>query len=491
LRRVGLAGIVILIISMIASAAGYFTGGFEWTPSDPGFIYSSVLTLGFIASIAVGLFGAIKEGEEFLIVAGVACIVLALVNKLFINRLYSWGFLDAMWIVAGVLMILDRFHIRKVKEAKEKELEAKKPEKLLERFDKLSSETVQAEPDKVTALEKELYDMKKMLWVQAIEKPELAKTLRGRLLLSPVGREVVKRFVDQKLEVIDPDIETSRTPIYPALMDIEEYPQKRVQATLDELVGANVLKKELFEKLVACPTCHQSSKVFIRNKCSKCDSYKVHMNKLLEHQCGAIYERDQYLVPTGLRCPKCEKPVENESELKSVGITFHCESCESIFSEPIQTFYCRRCTREFELKECELADAYSYRLNDEVRSEAREVLSVATAANKFEELGFEVKVPGLVKGKTGVDHQFTLTATKGGRLTAMDIVTAKPDENVDMARVLPSYAKFMDVSIDTRLLLAVPRLDPQTKEFLKANQVFSVEGENLSETSDRIIQILK
>ena len=491
MRKVGLAGIAILIVSIVVSAAGYLTGGLEWNPSDPGFIYSSALTLGFIACIAAGLFGAIKEGEEFLIVAGVACIVLALVNKLFINRLYSWGFLDAMWIVAGILMILDRFHIKKVKETREKELEAQKPEKLLDRFDKLISETGQAGSDKVTSLERELYDMKRMLWVQALDKPELAKTLRGRLYLSKVGREVVKRFVDQNLDTIEPDIETTRTPTYPKLLDLESYPQTRVQATLDELVGANVLRKELYEKLIACPTCHESSRVFIRNKCSKCNSYKVHMNKLLEHQCGAIYDKDKYIVPTGLRCPKCEKPVENESELKSVGIAFHCESCESIFSEPIQSFYCRRCTNEFDLKESELADAYSYRLNDQVRSEAREVLSVATAADTLEELGYEVKVPGLVKGKTGVDHQFTLTCTKGGTVVAMDVVTTEPDQKVDMTKVLPSYAKFMDISVTTRLLLVVPGLDPQTSGFLKANQVLFVEGQNLPEVGAGIKQVFR
>jgi Thaumarchaeal output domain 1 len=478
LRKVGLAGIAILIASIIASAVGYATGGFDWTPSDPGFIYSTALTLGFIASIAAGLFGAIKEGEEFLIIAGVACIVLALVNKLFINRLYSWGFLDVMWILAGILMILDRFHIRKIKKAKEKE---QTPVNLLDRFDKLMSETGQAGSEKGVSLERELYDMKKMLWVRALDKPELAKTLRGRLYLSRVGREVVKRFVDQGLEIVEPDIETTRAATYPKLSDLESYSQTRLQVTLDELVGANVLRKELYERLIACPKCHESSRVFIRNKCSKCGSSKVHMNRLLEHQCGAIYEKDQYVVPTGLRCPKCEKPVEDESELKSVGITFHCESCESIFSEPTQSFYCRRCANEFDLKECELADAYSYRLNDEIRTEAREVLSVAAAADALEELGFEVKVPGLIKGKTGVDHQFTLTCTKEARVVAMDVATARLDSKVSMTDILPSYAKFMDVSVTTRLLLAVPGLDLQTKDFLKANQVSFIEGENLSQ----------
>jgi hypothetical protein len=487
LRKVGLGGIAILIISIIVSTAAYLTGGLEWNPSDPGFIYSSALTLGFMASIAAGLFGAIKESEEFLIVAGVACIVLTLVNKFFINRLYSWDSLDATRIVAGLLMILDRFRVKMVKE---KKIKAQKPEKLLDRFDKLMSETIQTGSDRVADL-RELYDMKKMLWVQALDKPELAKTLRGRLYLSKVGREIVERLVNQNLETIEPDIETARMPTYPKLMDIESHPQTRVQATLDELVEANVLQKELYEKTIACPTCHESSRVFIRNKCSKCNSYKVHMNKLLEHQCGAIYDKNQYIGITGLRCPKCEKPVENEAELKSVGVSFHCESCESIFGEPIQSFYCRRCAREFDLKECELVDAYSYRLNEKVRSEAIEVLSVATAADTLEELGYEVKVPGLAKGKTGVDHQFTLTCTKGGTVVAMDVVTTEPDQKVDMTKVLPSYAKFMDVSVTTRLLLVLPGLDPQTREFLKANQVLLVEGQNLHEVGAGIRQVFK
>jgi len=488
LRKVGLVGIVILIISIIVSAVAYSAGGFEWNFSDPGFIYSSVLTLGFVVSIAAGLFGAIKESEEFLILAGAACIVVTLVNKLFLNRLYSWDSLDAVRVAGGLLMILDRFRVKRVKE---KELEAQKPETLLDRFDKLISETGQARPDRLPGLERELYDVKKMLWVQALDRPELAKTLRGRLYMSKVGRKIVERFVDQNLETIEPDIETTRTPAYPGLTDIESYPQTRVQAALNELVEANVLQKELYEKMIACPGCHESSRVFIRNKCSKCKSYKIHKNELLEHQCGAIYDRDQYIVATGLRCPKCEKPVGDETELKSVGIAFHCESCGSLFGEPIQSFYCRRCPREFDLKECELADAYSYHLNDKIRSEAREVLSVATAADTLEELGYEVKVPGLLKGKSGVDHQFTLTCTKGGTLVAIDVVATEPDKKVDMIKVLSSFAKFTDVSVTTRLLLVLPGLDAETREFLKANQVLSVEGPNLLEVGAGIRQNLR
>ena len=60
-----------------------------------------------------------------------------------------------------------------------------------------------------------------------------------------------------------------------------------------------------------------------------------------------------------------------------------------------------------------------------------------------------------------------------------------------MTKVLPSYAKFMDISVTTRLLLVVPGLDPQTSGFLKANQVLFVEGQNLPEVGAGIKQVFR
>ena len=489
MRKVALAGVAILALSMIVSGAGYLGGGgFQWTPSDMGFIYSSMLTLGFIASIAAGLFGATKENEEFLIAGGVACIALALANKLFINRLYSWGYLDAMWLVAGILMILDRFHVKRVRETEEAE---GKPnhEQLLDKFDKLITQTGTAEPQEAMGLEREMYDVKRMLWLEAMNKPELAKTLRGRLYLSKVGQEIVKRFIDADLKVIEPDIQMAQTPKYPKLADLERFSQTKVQATLNELVEGGILQRELYEKLIACPHCHQTSKVFIRNKCSKCGSLNIRMNRLLEHtRCGAIYKEQEY---QGAKCPKCENSIEDKAELKSVGIAFECDSCKSVFGDPNQSFYCRNCASDFDLKSSELTDTYSYKFNDEMKPEAREVLTVTTTADTMEGVGFEVNVSGSLKGKTGVDHQFTIAASKGEKLYATDLLVAKPDAKVDMTMVLPSYAKFMDIPDARPLVVAVPGLESQARDFLSANHILFVEGENLSEIGERVKQILK
>jgi hypothetical protein len=257
MRRVALAGIAILVLSIAISSVEYLTtGSLQWNPSDPSFIYSSVLTLGFIASIVAGLFGAFKENEEVLIVSGVACIAFALVNKFFINRLYSLGIpLDAMWLIAGILMIIDRYQVKITRERKQLEEKVKverpsgrfdrlfgrfhlrragkakeaQPEPLLNRFERLKAEAAVAETNKALSLEREIYDVKKMLWIEAMKKPELARTMRGQLYLSQVGQQIVTRFIDSDMKVVEPDIETAGTPIYPKLADIEGYSQRKVQ----------------------------------------------------------------------------------------------------------------------------------------------------------------------------------------------------------------------------------------------------------------------
>jgi hypothetical protein len=309
------------------------------------------------------------------------------------------------------------------------------------------------------------------------------------LYLSQVGQEIVKRFIDTDLKVIEPDIQMAHTPRYPKLADLERYSQTSVQAILNELVEGGILLRELYEKLIACPHCHETSRVFMRNKCTKCGSLSIRLNRLLEHsKCGAIYKEREY---EGAKCPKCEIFIEDKTELKSVGIAFECDSCKSIFSDPNKSFYCRSCATGFDLKGSELTDTYSYRFNDEVKPEAREVLAVTTMADTMEGFGFEVKVSGTLKGKTGVDHQFTVTGRKGEKQYATDLLIAKSGGNVDMTMVLPSYAKFMDSPDATSVVVAVPGLEPQAKDFLKANHIIFVEGESLFEISERTKQILK
>ncbi|MFC1507518.1 hypothetical protein ACFLQ6_10695 [Thermoproteota archaeon] len=492
MRQIGLAGIIILIISVIVSGATYLgESSFIWNPGDPGFIYSLILTLGFLVAVGAGIYGAIKEMNEFLIAAGTACIALALVNKLFSNVLYSWSYLDIFFLVAGFMMILDSFHVKRIKEAKK--LEETKPEesqtdKLLEKLDKLESETEPTETE--TTEEGEIFHVKRQLWSEARKKPELLKGLRDRLYSSAIVQDIVRRFINSNLESIEPIMVRSETPSYPVLSDLKGYSQRKIQYTLDELVESGILNEDLYEKLVACPQCHQSAKVFTRSKCPECESHKVKINRLMQHlDCGAIYKQSEYQTVNGIICPKCRKRIEEDLELKSVGISFECQSCNSIFSEPLRSYYCRGCSDEFQLKNCDLVDIHSFTLNQDVKYEAKEKLTVLTIADSLRKIQYSVDIPGYLKGKTGVNHGFTLTANKKDKLVALDLVTSS--ETVDTKTVLSSYAKFTDSISATSLLIAMPMLHQEARDFLKANNIQFIEGENMYEINDKVIKLLE
>jgi Zn finger protein HypA/HybF involved in hydrogenase expression len=487
LRQIGLAGVIILLIAVIAWVSS------SWNTRNPSFIYLSILTIGFFIAIGAGIYGTLKEMNEFLIAAGTAAIALSLVNKLFSNVINSWSYLDIFFLFAGSIMILDSFHIKRIiKTENREETEPEKPQtdKLLKKLDTLESKTESVKAETEAIEEGEIFHVKKQLWSEAKKKPELLKGLRDRLYGSPIVQDIVKRFINSNLEIIEPIMVRSETPSYPVLSDLKGYPQRKIQYTLNELVESGILNEDLYEKLVACPQCHKSSKVFNRSKCPECESHKIKINRLMQHlDCGAIYKQTEYQKSTGVICPKCGKKIGEELELKSVGVSFECQSCNSLFSDPQRSYYCRECSNEFQLKNCDLFDIYSYTLNQDIRSEAKEKLTVITIADALRKIQYLVDIPGYLKGKTGVSHEFTLTAKKNNKLVAIDLIA--DSEIVDTKTVLSSYAKFSDNVSVASLLIAMPMLQQEARDFLKANNIRFIEGENMDEITGNVIRLLE
>ena len=487
MRQIGLAGVIILLIAVIAWASS------SWNPGNPGFIYSSILTIGFFIAIGAGIYGALKEINEFLIAAGTASIALSLVNKLFSNVMNSWSYPDVFFLFAGFMMIFDSFQIKSIKENKNPEEvipEEPQTEKLLKKLDKLESKTASVKVETEAVEEGEIYHVKRQLWSEAKKKPELLKGLRDRLYSSPIVQEIVKRFINSNLEIIEPIMVRSETPSYPVLSDLKEFSPRKIQYTLNELVESGILNEDLYEKLVACPQCHKSSKVFNRSKCPECESHKIKINRLMQHlDCGAIYKQTEYQKPTGFVCPKCGKKIDENLELKSVGVSFECQACGSLFSDPQRSYYCRECSNEFQLKNCDLLDIHSFTLNQDIRSEVKEKLTVITIADALRKIQYVVNTPGYLKGKTGVSHEFTLTAKKNNKLVAIDLMAES--EIVDTKTVLSSYAKFTDNISVVNLLIAIPMLKQEARDFLKANNIQFIEGENMEEITDNVLKLLE
>jgi hypothetical protein len=96
---------------------------------------------------------------------------------------------------------------------------------------------------------------------------------------------------------------------------------------------------------------------------------------------------------------------------------------------------------------------------------------------------------GKVDRKILVSHEFTLTCNKKDKIFAIDIVAG--DDKVDTKAVLPSYAKFMDITNIINLLITIPLLDHEAKEFLIANNIRFVEGEHIIEITERVKQLLE
>jgi uncharacterized protein (DUF169 family) len=91
-------------------------------------------------------------------------------------------------------------------------------------------------------------------------------------------------------------------------------------------------------------------------------------------------------------------------------------------------------------------------------------------------------------GRSGVNHEFTLTSSKKDKQMAIDFASAA--EKVSTQTVLASYAKFMDVPSATKMIVAAPALEQQAKDLLKTNHIEYIETEDTDAIVEKIKGIL-
>jgi hypothetical protein len=72
---------------------------------------------------------------------------------------------------------------------------------------------------------------------------------------------------------------------------------------------------------------------------------------------------------------------------------------------------------------------------------------------------------------------------------AIELATA--EEQVEIGRVLASYAKLSDITQAKSLFIAIPKLEQQAKDFFNANRIQFIESDNMYEIADKTLQFLK
>ena len=311
-----------------------------------------------------------------------------------------------------------------------------------------------------------------------------SKDQRIRLYKDHNVQLLTSKFVSGELKKLNPVYDQKYGYRYPVVDAIVGDPSS-TDELLQNLFEAGILKRELYDKVIFCPSC-DTANVSMHYCCPHCKSFDARKSALIEHiQCGYIDTEEKFRKDDKLVCPRCRKELTKpDVDHHKAGVWCTCNECGKSFDIPVPAHFCRDCRRNFTFEEALYKDVYSYSLTPEAMKEATLGWILITPIRDFlESRGFEVESPGFLKGKSGASHMFDITASPTGvkrNLTVIDLATSTDDIPSEQP-VIAMFAKIYDVSPDKACLIAIPRMSENGKKLAALYNIQLVEAKEPKE----------
>jgi len=315
--------------------------------------------------------------------------------------------------------------------------------------------------------------------MQKEEKKETRELYRDRNV-----QMLLSKFLSGEIETLEPIYAPDVGYSYPVVEDIVGE-ASQVEGFLNKLYEAEVLEKELYDKIIFCPKC-SSANVSTRYCCPFCKSFDIQKSSLVEHvKCGYMdleekfYDGDKYV------CPKCNEELRKiDVDYRKAGIWCACRECKKSFDTPVPMHFCRNCGVTSTFEEVIIKDVYAYTLKENVTAESSLNLFLVSAIREFlmkEKL--KVESPGLLKGKSGANHSFDIVAYEAGKSQKAIVVDLAMSTGTVVSEqpVIALFAKIFDVSPEKSYLIAIPKLSENGKKMAELYKILAIEAKNREE----------
>jgi transcription elongation factor Elf1 len=306
-----------------------------------------------------------------------------------------------------------------------------------------------------------------------IQRVEVYKDHRVQLLLS--------KFISGEIKRIDPVFDYKYGYKYPVVEAIVGSPSD-VDVFLKQLFKERVLERELYDKILHCPSCN-SANVSVRYRCPYCESFDVKKGSLIEHvPCGYIDTEERFQTDDKLVCPRCNKELTKmDKDYRKAGVWCTCNECDKSFDIPTTSHFCRDCHKDFMFEDAIYKDVYSYTLSAQAMKEASLGWVLIAPIRKFLEThGYEVKSPGHLKGASGASHRFDITASRETipkNVIVFDLA-ASNDDAVTEQPIIAMFAKIYDVAPDKACVVTVPKINENGKKLAVLYKIDVIEAKD-------------
>jgi len=162
------------------------------------------------------------------------------------------------------------------------------------------------------------------------------------------------------------------------------------------LCNKALLKRDFVERFHVCGRCN-SSRIHVRDACTKCRSSNLRAEEYLRHfRCGFQAPKSEFSQGLHLVCPKCRRQLgEIGRDYEPIATMVVCQSCGQADSKASIGMVCLDCDAHYDWGMCRARDADSYQLTDQgagFGEYGRPFLGLFQKPLRFEELPRELIV---------------------------------------------------------------------------------------------------
>ncbi len=260
---------------------------------------------------------------------------------------------------------------------------------------------------------------------------------------------------------------------------------------LDYFAREGLLLKQDFQKMLVSPA--GSFQLMPVERCPYCDSEQITRGQLIEHfNCGYIGLEEEFTVENKQVCPKCRREIKLiGTDYRKPGARYVCHDCHEVFAQPAVKCRDVKTGEVLALEELRRVYLYSYRLNEAQRKrlefefEPKKQLIACLIS-----LGYNVRESVKVQGKSGATHTIDLLASVDDPITrhsvAIGILAASGEETeVNIDTLFSFDSKIYDTGIDSKMVIAVPRLSSEAIKFAERQSIRVYSLEELRYLSSR------
>lgn len=322
---------------------------------------------------------------------------------------------------------------------------------------------------------------------------------------SPRLQRLYEELLERDIASIKPvfDLKSKLGHRYPEVDNILETSSEETVRVLESLANEGVLDRSFYDRLLTCPKCGSLS-IRISTHCSKCDSANILKTVMLLHEmCGYIGPEEMYKTAGGLVCPKCREDVvfvgpeqappkvSNSygrrmpialNTLSLYSTLYRCNECNELFDKTVERWHCLNCQGRFAKDDVGEVVIYSYKLNQEASHRLRMELRPRRQLQQFlRKQGYTVESPARIQGKSGVEHEIDVYATKqqGDHIRKIVVGITRSNGEIGLEEVLKLYIKAHDVGSRDIVLFAIPKLTEEARQFAAYYRMKSFESDDL------------